>query len=49
MMTEITIKITDTQLKMLVQLLNMVQVRLSEAPDFLDLKRRLDAIEVKEP
>lgn len=48
-MSEITIKITETHLKMLVQMLNMVQVKLSEAPDLLDLKKRLESIEVKTP
>jgi hypothetical protein len=48
-MTEITIKITEAQLRILIAMLNQVQVRLSEAPDFLDLKKRLDMIELKEP
>jgi len=48
-MTEIMIKITEAQLKILLALLNQVQVRLSEAPDFMDLKKRLDAVEVKQP
>jgi hypothetical protein len=42
-MTEITIKITETQVKILVQLLNMVQVRISEAPELIDLKARIEA------
>jgi hypothetical protein len=45
-MAEITIKITEAQLKILIAMLNQVQVRLTEAPDFIDLKKRLDAIEV---
>jgi len=48
-MSEITIKITEPQLKILQAMLNQVQVRLSEAPDFMDLKKRLDAVEVKNP
>ena len=48
-MSEIMIKITEAQLKILIAMLNQVQVRLTEAPDFLDLKKRLDAIELKEP
>jgi hypothetical protein len=47
-MSEINIKITETQLKMLVQMMNMVQVKLAEAPELLDLKKRLDSVEVKE-
>jgi len=48
-MTEIILKITEPQLKILNAMLNQVQVRLSEAPDFMDLKKRLDAVEVKQP
>ena len=47
-MTDINIKITETQLKMLINMLNMVQVRLTEAPDLLDLKKRLDVLQVNE-
>ena len=48
-MTEIILKITEEQYKILVAMLSQVQVRLAEAPDFLDLKKRLDLIELKEP
>lgn len=47
-MTEITIKITETQHKMLIQMLNMVQVRLNEAQEMLDLKQRIESVKVKE-
>jgi len=42
-MDEITIKITEAQLKILLAMLNQVQVRLNEAPDFIDLKTRIEA------
>jgi hypothetical protein len=46
-MEEITISITEAQKEKLIQMLNMVQVRLSEAPDMLDLKKRIEEAQAK--
>lgn len=46
-MTEYVLQITEEQQKKLIEMLNMVQVRLSEAESFIDLKRRIDLAKEK--
>jgi hypothetical protein len=42
-MTEFNLKITDVQKARLIELLNLVQVKLSEAECLLDLKHRIES------
>jgi hypothetical protein len=41
-MTEYMLQITEKQQQKLIELLNLVQVRLSEAEDMIDLKHRIE-------
>ena len=42
-MTEFNLKITEVQKARLIELLNLVQVRLSEADVLMDLKHRIES------
>lgn len=47
-MTEYVLQITEEQQKKLLEMMNLVQVRLSEAESFLDLKRRIELSKEKQ-